>query len=457
MSCSPFGAALLGISVTVDLKSTTYSCTAPVVLQVHAAIDDMHAAGIQNWSLDLISGLPNLTEDVWQHSLEQAVAAQPAHISVYDLQVSHGRGPQTIAWSSDRYRHQCDPWQHDGISGAGPQLACILPPGCMAVRQAPARTGSLSSMRLLLCGCHCSFDWRAVPAVSICATTSGQHPGPHALALQVEQGTLFAKWYQPGAQPLPSDDTSAQMYRAASRSLQAAGFEHYELSNYAKPGMRWDPCLRRMLLTHSAETMPFLFPCMRQHPGAASAAKLCAGAAQCAPLTAWLLCCMCRCRHNMMYWQHGPFYAFGLGAASFLEGRRFSRPKKMKPYANWVSDFCTAAEGRDAGQSAAQAGHRNGHPGRLPGAHMAQQTPAEDLEDHVMLSLRLADGLDMQRIHNDYGNQAAQRVMAAVQRHVQSGLVKLQPLEARLPRICLADPDGFLVSNDIISDIFVAL
>ena len=159
----------------------------------------------------------------------------------------------------------------------------------------------------------------------------------------------------------------------------------------------------------------------------------------------------------MMYWQHVPFYAFGLGAASFLEGRRFSRPKKMKSYAHWVSDFCTAAEGCDAGQTAAQAGHRNGHSGGLPGAHIAQQTPAEDLEDHVMLSLRLADGLDMQQIHNTFGNQAAQRVMAAVQRHVQSGLVKVQPLEARLPRICLADPDGFLVSNDIISDIFVAL
>ena len=220
--------------------------------------------------------------------------------------------------------------------------------------------------------------------------------------------------------------------------------------------MRWDPCLMRWLLARPAGDVHVL-PCMRRCPGAACAPKLHAEAAQCEPLTAWLLCCMCRCRHNMMYWQHAPFYAFGLGAASFLEGRRFSRPSKMKSYAHWVSEFCTGAEGCDAGQTAAQAGRSYARPGRLPGAHIARQTPAEDLEDHIMLSLRLADGLDMQQIHNNFGNQAVQQVMAAVQRHVQSGLVKVQPLEARLPRICLADPDGFLVSNDIISDIFVAL
>ena len=95
----PLWAALPGIC-SFDLKLIILSCTAHIVLQVYVAIDDMHAAGIQNWSLDLISGLPNLTEDVWQHSLEQAVAAQPAHISVYDLQVSHGHRFQTLAWSS---------------------------------------------------------------------------------------------------------------------------------------------------------------------------------------------------------------------------------------------------------------------------------------------------------------------------------------------------------------------
>ena len=57
------------------------------LLDVYNAIDSMHKAGVANWSLDLISGLPNLTSTDWEHSLRQAVSAAPNHISVYDLQV----------------------------------------------------------------------------------------------------------------------------------------------------------------------------------------------------------------------------------------------------------------------------------------------------------------------------------------------------------------------------------
>lgn len=55
--------------------------------EVYAAIEAVRAVGFPNWSLDLISGLPKLTLDVWQHSLNEAVAAGPDHISIYDLQV----------------------------------------------------------------------------------------------------------------------------------------------------------------------------------------------------------------------------------------------------------------------------------------------------------------------------------------------------------------------------------
>ena len=55
---------------------------------VYRAIRDIKQAGVQNWSLDLISGLPQLTSKHWQHSLQEAISASPSHISVYDLQVS---------------------------------------------------------------------------------------------------------------------------------------------------------------------------------------------------------------------------------------------------------------------------------------------------------------------------------------------------------------------------------
>ena len=54
---------------------------------VYKALESVHAASPPSWSLDLISGLPHLTEDTWRNSLECALDAEPPHISIYDLQV----------------------------------------------------------------------------------------------------------------------------------------------------------------------------------------------------------------------------------------------------------------------------------------------------------------------------------------------------------------------------------
>lgn len=71
-----------------SLQEALAACGRSHSLQdVWKAIDDVKAAQIQNWSLDLISGLPNVSLQDWEISLRQAVAAQPTHVSVYDLQV----------------------------------------------------------------------------------------------------------------------------------------------------------------------------------------------------------------------------------------------------------------------------------------------------------------------------------------------------------------------------------
>ena len=61
---------------------------------VHAALDAVRAAAPGAWSLDLMAGLPRLGPDQWDASLAQAVAAQPDHISVYDLQAGPRPSPQ---------------------------------------------------------------------------------------------------------------------------------------------------------------------------------------------------------------------------------------------------------------------------------------------------------------------------------------------------------------------------
>lgn len=42
-------------------------------------------------------------------------------------------------------------------------------------------------------------------------------------------------------------------------------------------------------------------------------------------------------RHNRAYWENVPFLAFGNGAASYVDGRRFSRPRGLADYGQWVN------------------------------------------------------------------------------------------------------------------------
>ena len=98
--------------------------------------------------------------------------------------------------------------------------------------------------------------------------------------LTIEPMTSFGKQYQPGHQPLPSDDTTAAMYRLAQSTLTAAGYQHYEISNYARLDYQ--------------------------------------------------------CRHNRVYWENRAFYGFGMGATSYLQGDRVARPRKTREYYDWV-------------------------------------------------------------------------------------------------------------------------
>ena len=102
--------------------------------------------------------------------------------------------------------------------------------------------------------------------------------------LVLEAVTPFGKQYQPGKKPLPDDETTAKMYVLAGEKLALAGYQHYEISNYAKLGYQ--------------------------------------------------------CRHNRVYWENRPYYGFGMGAASYLHQLRFTRPRKSREYFAWVKEGC---------------------------------------------------------------------------------------------------------------------
>jgi oxygen-independent coproporphyrinogen-3 oxidase len=59
--------------------------------EVHEAVGIVAGCeGLQNWSMDLISSLPNQTQEMWEESLRCTIDARPTHVSVYDLQIEQG-------------------------------------------------------------------------------------------------------------------------------------------------------------------------------------------------------------------------------------------------------------------------------------------------------------------------------------------------------------------------------
>ncbi|MGY6530988.1 MAG: radical SAM family heme chaperone HemW [Cyanobacterium sp.] len=60
------------------------------VKDIYKSVEYIHQVGIENWSLDLISGLPHQTIAHWEDSLLRAIALQPNHLSCYDLVIESG-------------------------------------------------------------------------------------------------------------------------------------------------------------------------------------------------------------------------------------------------------------------------------------------------------------------------------------------------------------------------------
>ena len=129
-----------------------------------------------------------------------------------------------------------------------------------------------------------------------------------------------------------------------------------------------------------------------------------------------------------------------------LQGRRFSRPKRLNAYKEWLKQFAADGEREAAG-------------GGVAGSWLPRQSSDELLLDTIMLRLRLGDGLDLRQLAASHveGEEAAERVRAALRPHIERGwVVAGGGGGGEVQRVRLADPQGFVVSNDIISDVFAA-
>lgn len=99
-----------------------------------------------------------------------------------------------------------------------------------------------------------------------------------AYSLILEEGTPFYQKYNSGCYPLPDEEQERLMYRETEQILAQAGYERYEISNYAKKGYA--------------------------------------------------------CRHNLVYWQGGDYLGLGLGSSSYMDGVRFHNTTDFNTYVN---------------------------------------------------------------------------------------------------------------------------
>ncbi len=72
--------------------------------------------------------------------------------------------------------------------------------------------------------------------LAIALSSGAQHIS--AYQLTIEEGTAFAKAEDRGQRRAVNSDKSAGFYEAVTKTLTGAGFEHYEVSNFAKPSHR---------------------------------------------------------------------------------------------------------------------------------------------------------------------------------------------------------------------------
>ncbi|AFY59935.1 radical SAM family heme chaperone HemW [Synechococcus sp. PCC 6312] len=238
------------------------------VKDIQQAVGIIQEIGFENWSLDLISGLPGQTLRDWENSLTAVIKLQPTHVSAYDL--------------------------------------------------------------------------------------------------VLEPTTVFGKKFHPGQTPLPDDDTTAEMYLLADQILTSAGYDHYEISNYARPGFR--------------------------------------------------------CQHNQVYWRNESYYGFGLGATSYVDHRRLSRPKTRATYYEWLAN--------------------------LPN-NLTAIEPTSQLDrwlETLMLGLRLRDGVDLRQLEKEFPRAWVKQLI---------NLTEIEPkLKIKTNRIHLTVPDGFLFSNQVLGKIW---
>jgi putative oxygen-independent coproporphyrinogen III oxidase len=189
-----------------------------------------------------------------------------------------------------------------GMQSAVPRVLAVLDrkhrPGRPEQVVAEARAAGFEHVNLdLIYGApyESDADWQA----SLEAAVGAGPDHISAYALVVEEGTALARQVAAGIVPAPDDDVQADRYMMADETLRAAGYEWYEISNWARS---------------------------------------LAG----------------RCRHNELYWTDANWWGLGPGAHSHVSGVRWWNVKHPVRYTALADAGRSPAAGRETLDEQAQ-------------------------------------------------------------------------------------------------------
>ena len=148
-----------------------------------------------------------------------------------------------------------------------------------ALRQ--AREAGIHNLSLdLMYGLPGSLPGEEIASLRHAIELSPEHISWYNLTLAA--GTLLAESIAEGREVMPDDDTVLATMREGWSLLAASGFEHYEISNFARPGFV--------------------------------------------------------SQHNLGYWLFTDYVGLGLGASGFVSGRRWTNVSNMEVYLAAVLD-----------------------------------------------------------------------------------------------------------------------
>ena len=182
--------------------------------------------------------------------------------------------------------------------------------------------------------------------LSLVCELGSEHISSYALIL--EEGTPYYNMVQSGALILPDEDLAADMQDTGIKFLEEAGYRRYEISNFARPGYE--------------------------------------------------------CRHNLLYWDNGPYLGFGPAAHSSYswDGKWF----------RWHNTENTAQYIR-----AVEAG-------RLPREELTEIGQKEQRFESVMLGLRKVAGIDAALFKKRFGLGVSEAFPQASEYVKKSGLLR---------------------------------